>query len=121
MAEVKYSHEAQNDLNSIKSYIENDLQNPTAAKRVLKGITTKNRLLETAPQIGTPLSSVIAIDTGYRFLSFGNYMSFYRFDKSCDTCYIDRVLYNRRDYLAILFGNANEADDIENGKEPGKR
>ena len=113
MAEVKYSQEAQNDLNSIKSYIEDVLQNPTAAMRVVAGIAKKNRLLETAPQIGAPLASIIAIDTDYRFLSFGNYMSFYRFVEPDNTCYIDRVLYSRRDYLAILFGNTDDDENME--------
>jgi len=104
LAKVKYSPEAQNDLLGIKSYIEDELKNTSAAQRVLKKIIDKNKLLETAPQIGSPLSSVIDIDTDYRFIVAGHYLSFYRY--SGNTCFIDRVLYYRREYLSILFSEA---------------
>ena len=117
MAKVKYAPEAQNDLVAIKSYIKNDLGNSTAAESVIKRITKKGRLLETAPQIGTPLSSVIDIDTDYRFIRAGNYLSFYRYNEYDNTCYIDRVLYIRRDYLTILFGNVEDIDDTEESED----
>jgi len=117
LARIKYSSEALNDLTSIKSYITNDLQNPNAAERVNIRILRKNRLLETAPKIGAPLSSVIDIDTDYRFLIAGNYLSFYRYTEIDNTCYIDRVLYKRRDYMTILFGNHNEPEYPENDED----
>ena len=119
MAKVKYSHEAHSDLNGIKSYIENNLQNPAAAMSVLARITRKNRILEKAPQIGAPLSSVIDIDTDYRFLAAGNYLSFCRYIEQDNTCYIDRVLYKRRDFMSILFGPADETGDTEDGEDSG--
>jgi len=112
LAKIFYSPEAKDDMFGIKSYIENDLLNPSAAERVLTRIAKKVRLLETAPQIGTPLSSVISIDTDYRFLVAGNYMAFYRYVEHDNTCYIDRVLYCRRDYISILFGEIAESDEF---------
>ena len=113
MADLKYSHEAQNDLFGIKSYIEDELKNPSAAERVLKKIVNKNYLLEMAPQIGAPLSSIIDIETDYRFLVAGSYISFYRYVEIDNTCYIDRVLYCRRDYLSILFGEKISQNEDE--------
>ena len=84
------------------------LLNPDAAVRVTAKITKAVRRLEKAPQIGAPLSAIIDIDTDYRFISSGNYLVFYRYrDK---VCYIDRILYNRRDYLSILFGDIAEEE-----------
>ena len=114
MAEIKYSYESQKDLIEIKSYIENDLKSPASAERVLKRIALKIRLLETMPQIGTPLSSVIDIDTDYRFIKAGNYLCFYRFIENDTTCYIDRVLYKRCDYVSILFDSTQEIASTEN-------
>ena len=111
MAKVKYSPEAQNDLLCIMSYISDELINPPAAMRVVKKIIEKNSLLETTPQIGTPLSSTVSIDTDYRFLVAENYVSFYRFVSSDNTCFIDRILYSKRDYISILFGEAISQDN----------
>ena len=117
MAKISYSPEAKNDLLAIKAYIENELHNHAAARRVVTRITQKCRLLEKAPYIGTSLSSVINIDTDYRFLPAGNYLSIYRYMKQENICNIIRVLYMRRDYLTILFGSSNENDDIDSDEE----
>ena len=111
MAKIVYSPEAKDDMVGIKSYIENDLLNPSASERVLIRIAKKIRLLETAPQIGTPLSSVIPLDTNYRFLVAGNYMAFYRYMENDNTCYVDRVLYCKRNYISILFGEISDQDE----------
>ena len=55
------------------------------------------------PLIGAPLSSIYEIDSDYRFLVCGNYLAFYRPQES--EVLIDRILYGRRDYLVILFGD----------------
>jgi addiction module RelE/StbE family toxin len=103
LAEIRYSPEAKGDLLEIKRYINDELQNPSAAERTVSKITRSARMLEKSPQIGTPLSSVTDIDTDYRFLLAGNYLLFYRYVE--DVCYIDRVLYQRRDCITVLFGS----------------
>ena len=114
MPKVKYSPEAQYDLIGIQAYIEKDLQSPAAAKNVVRRILQKNQSLGTAPKIGAQLSTFIDIDTDYRLLAAGNYYSFYRYIENDKTCYIDRILYKRRDYLTILFGNSNDNKGPEN-------
>ena len=52
---------------------------------------------------GTPLKRIIEIETNYKFVVSGNYISFYRYMD--DTIFVDRILYARRDYLKILFGD----------------
>ena len=50
--------------------------------------------------------------TAYRRLVCGNYLAIYHID--CDAVHIDRVLYGRRDYLALLFGDEiGQHDDNE--------
>ena len=106
LAKILYSPEALDDLTGIKEYIRDKLLNPDAAIRVITKITKTIRKLEKTPQVGAPLTAVIGIDTDYRFVTSGNYLVFYRY---CDKkCYIDRVLYKRRDYLSILFGDIAE-------------
>ena len=103
MNNLHLSEEAQNDLIEIKSYIEKELLNPSAALATVSQITKSLRLLQTYAYVGAPLSSIADIDSDYRFIVSGNYISFYRvYD---DNVYIDRIIHARRDYMQILFGD----------------
>jgi plasmid stabilization system protein ParE len=102
MAEIKFSPEAINDLQQTKAYIAEELCNEQAAVSTIPEITKRIRMLADFPESGASLSSVIGIDTDYRFLVCGNYIAFYRVENG--TVYVVRVLYGRRNYVQILFG-----------------
>ncbi len=106
MNKMYYSPEALNDLDEIWKYIFEDLQNPTAAQNTVNGILDSIKKLRDFSEIGPPLSSVTEVESDYRFLACGNYLTFYRVKG--EEVYIDRVLYGRRDYLRILFGSLPE-------------
>lgn len=111
MNNLHLSIAAQNDLAEIKAYITEELENPDAALATVNRIINKIRILKNQAYVGTPLSSIANTESDYRFLVSGNYLVFYRtYEKDV---YIDRVLYSRRDYMRILFGNAqtNETDE----------
>jgi len=103
MNRIHYSPEAQNDLLTIKEYIGVELLNPSAAKNTVAKITKKIRGLKQYPEMGIPLSSITNIDTNHRFFPCGNYLVFYHVIMK--NIYIDRVLYGKRDYITILFGD----------------
>ena len=103
MNNLHVSEEAQNDLLEIKAYIEEELLNPSAALATVRRITKSLRILQTYAQAGAALSSVTDIESDYRFIVSGNYISFYR--AYGNEVYIDRILYARRDYMRILFGD----------------
>ena len=102
MAILHISPEAREDLQDIKEYISSELENPTAAQNVVSNIIKAMRSLEQFPDMGSPLSSVVDVPNDYRFLVSGNYLVFYRNDK--DSVYVIRVIYGKRDYMKILFG-----------------
>jgi plasmid stabilization system protein ParE len=104
MNKIHYSPEARSDLVAIKDYIGVELANPGAADNTLVKITKKIHSLKQFAEIGSPLSSIIDIDSDYHFLVCGNYLVFYRVVET--DIYINRVLYGKSDYLAILFSNA---------------
>lgn len=106
MAEIQFSPEAIADLQETKQYITDELCNEQAANNTIARILASIRQLERFPKMGAPLSSVIDLDTDYRFLVSGNYSSFYRYMD--ETVYIVRVLYGRRNYMQILFGEPKE-------------
>ena len=105
---IHYSVEARRDLEDIWDYIEADLCNPTAAQRTVNRILDSVDQLESFSGLGSPLSSITDTDTDYRFLVTGNYMTFYRVFGN--DVYVDRILYGRRDYLRVLFGDMIEAE-----------
>ena len=108
MNNLHLSEEAQNDLIEIKTYIEEELLNPSAALATVSRITKSLRMLQTYAEIGTPLSSIMDIESDYRFIVSGNYISFYRVYGS--EVYIDRILYARRDYMRILFEDSTDEE-----------
>ena len=101
MNKLCLSEEAQSDLAEIKAYITDELEKPTAAENTLRRITKDMRILREYSSAGALLSSISDIESEYRFLVSGNYLTFYRV--SGNNVYIDRILYGRRDYLRILF------------------
>jgi len=111
MNNVQYSDEAYADIAEIKRYITEDLMSPKAATNTVHKTTKKIRLLRKHAEIGSPLSSVIDIETDYRYLISGNYLTFYRVDGK--NVYIIRVLYGGRDYVSILFDESTENESDE--------
>lgn len=106
MANIRFSPEAISDLQQTKAYIAEELCSESAAVNTISKIMAGVRGLEQFPEMGAPLSSVVDMDTDYRFLVCGNYTAFYRYVS--DTVFIVRVLYGRRNFMRILFGEPKE-------------
>ena len=111
MNNLHLSDEAQADLAGIKSYIAKDLENPSAALSTVRNIIKDIRRLREHSMIGASLSSIADVESDYRFLVTGRYLTFYRAYGS--DVYVDRVLYGRRDYLRILFGDTQDEETTE--------
>ena len=101
MTDIRFSPESLRDLQEIKAYIAEELENPVAADSTVSGILDKIRSLSDFPEMGGRLSAVTGIETGYRYLVCGSYMVFYRIKSGA--VLIVRILYGRRNYLDILF------------------
>ena len=61
-------------MDDIWDYIVSELQNRSAAERVINRIIDAVDPLKNFAEMGTPLSSIADIGTDYRFLVSGNYM-----------------------------------------------
>ncbi|MCL2163070.1 MAG: type II toxin-antitoxin system RelE/ParE family toxin [Oscillospiraceae bacterium] len=109
MVEVKYSEKALRDLEHIGDYIENTPMSPISALNTINKIQDTVDNLSTFPLMGAPLSSFVEIDTDYRLLVCGKYLAFYRLFE--DIVSIDRLIYGKRDYVSILFGNIIRESD----------
>ncbi len=100
---------AKDDLAEINEYISNSLQNPDAAKRMIKKIVNQLHMLERFPEMGAILLPQNA-PVIYRYLVCGSYMAFYHITEH--NVQVDRILYGRRNYLHILFGNILGDEEI---------
>ncbi len=109
MAEIKFSPDALADLKQTRTYIAEELCSEQAATNTISKIMKHIRILADFPESGAPLSSIVSIATDYRFLVCGNYTAFYRYEQ--DKVYIVRVLYGRRDFMRILFGDVPDEEN----------
>jgi len=89
-------------LEEIWGYFVSEYQNISSAEHTVQHIMDTIARLEDFPEMGAPLSSIVPVESSYRFLVAGNYLVFYRVHRN--SVYVDRILYGRRDYLRILFG-----------------
>lgn len=105
MNNLHLSEEAQNDLLEIKAYIEEDLLNPSAALATVSRITKSLRILQNHAQAGALLSSIADIESDYRFI-VSHAITLASTVLIGRQVYIDRILYARRDYMRILFGDS---------------
>ena len=102
MVEVKLSPRAAEDLLEIKNYIENELQNPIAAHNTVETIVKTYEDLAKDPDVGIPVDRYVPFPTDYKFVLANNYSVFYRIEK--DVVKVIRIMYSRRDFVKILFG-----------------
>lgn len=107
MSELFYSPRAREDLDDIWDYIAADLENAAAAQNTVERILSDADRLRDFPQMGAPLSSVAEVESDYRFLVSGSYLTFYRVVGG--QVFIDRILYGARDYLRTLFGGLEQS------------
>lgn len=110
MLKLIFSPVAQRDLNETAAYIANQLHNPSAAVNLIQRIKKDTYTLCEFPELGTPLNAE-GSRVAYRYIICGNYMVFYFVAEAA--VHIDRILYARRDYLALLFGDLTDIDDTE--------
>ena len=100
---VDISPRAYEDLESIKKYIEEKLQNPSAAKTILIDLMDSIKSLDKLPDRGAPLNTLLPIKSDYRFIQSHNYAIFYRTEET--RVLIVRVLYMHRNFMKIFFTN----------------
>ena len=103
MNNISYSPMALNDLDEIWEYIAFKLSAHDAAQNTVNGILDAVERLKDHSKLGAPLYFEGGLFSGYRYVSYNEYLAFYRL--SGNNIRVDRVIYGRRDYMKILFGD----------------
>lgn len=98
---IHYTPQAIDDLEEIWAYISDELSNPSAARNTIDGILKAVERLKVFSGAGAILTFSDGINSGYRFVRYGNYLAFYRVIDS--DVFVDRIIYGKRDYMSILF------------------
>ena len=106
MYNIVLSSEAIKDLEDTKAYITEELCNEQAVTKTVSKILKDIRMLSKFPESGPSLSAIVNFDTNYRYLVSGNYVSFYSLEEN--EVRIVRILYGRKNFMQILFGEPNE-------------
>lgn len=100
MIKILYSPKSRKDLDRIFDYIHDDLNNPIAAEKIVKGILNKISELKEYPQLGSVWYLENNINSGFRFLRYDNYIIFYQITK--ETILIVRILHRLQNYVKQL-------------------
>ena len=106
MYNIVFSPQALEDLEETKAYITEELCNEKSAVKTVSKILKDIRMLSDFPESAPLLSSIVDFDTSYRFLVCGNYVAFYRLEEN--EVRVVRILYGRRNFMQILFGQPQE-------------
>lgn len=102
MNKLSLSPEAAIDLADIKQYISYELKNPTAAQRVVRGITKELRVLERYAEAGPSVAALTGYPSDLRILVCGKHIAIYKVIG--DTILVSRIINAKQDYITILFG-----------------
>ena len=109
MAKIVISPLARADMREIADYISRNLCNPNVALRMVQRFRKTIAPLAEFPEMGSPLPAHGKQGISYYYLVCGSYMIFYFIADG--RVMVDRVLYGRRDYMAILFGDQLEEEE----------
>ncbi|HSW66275.1 MAG TPA: type II toxin-antitoxin system RelE/ParE family toxin [Bacillota bacterium] len=96
---VAFLPAAEQDLVELFSYIQNELQNPIAARKIATKLLQRTKSLATFPEMGASMEGLDRRFSGYRYLIVDNYVAIYRVT---DQVSVVRILYARSDYVQLL-------------------
>lgn len=93
---------AYDDLVEAATYMSSKLGSPKAAQDFISAFEKEAKNLETLPEARPLVRDLELAKAGYRWAPLGNFMLFYTVDAAGGVVTIERVLYGRRDWQAIL-------------------
>lgn len=96
------TQKAEQDVDSILSYIMNELGNPAAAVKLMTDIEERYDRLEEQPKMYAECTQPLPRARHYRKCVIGGYVMIYRVDEDEKTVYIERFFSDLEDYAEKL-------------------
>lgn len=97
---LRYSPQAQLDLDEIFDSFADELGNPQKGESVVSDILAAARKIPGRATRFPPVGPLPFTPDEYRFLQVGSYVIFFR--ETGEVVYVDRVLCNKRDFASLL-------------------
>lgn len=102
MSKLLVSPAADRDLDSILSYLINELCNPQAAGNHLDEVESSYDALLENPEAFELCRDERLADLGYRKVLVGNYLMIYQYDSELDEINVLRFFHETQNYLAMM-------------------
>ena len=102
MSKLLVSPAADRDLDSILSYLINELCNPQAAGNLLDEVESPYDALVETPEAFELCRDERLADLGYRKVQVGNYLMIYQYDSEMDEINVLRFFHESQNYLAMM-------------------
>ena len=102
MYHIDITRPAENDIIEAAKYIKEQLLNPSAAENLIDAAETAINSLNVMPLRHALVGDDSLASLGIRFIPVKNYLIFYTVREERKTVVIQRFLYGRRDWVAIL-------------------
>lgn len=99
---IDISESAENDLRDIVRYISAQLSAPITALEMLEAIEQAMAGLVEMPHRAAAVADERLATIGYRKLILKNYIIFFSIDEKAKVVDVERILYGRRNWRAIL-------------------
>lgn len=102
MYKVEFLPIAKQDLKDTAFYIRDELNNPSAAVKIVEDIIEASERLRDFPYANPVHTTIRPLKNEYRKVVVNNYLLFYSVSESEKTVTIYRIVYGRRDLNSII-------------------
>ena len=102
MSKLLISPAADRDLDSILSYLINELCNPQAAGNLLDEVDSAYDALVENPEAFEMCRDQRLTELEYRKIQVGNYLMIYQYDSALDEINVLRFFHESQNYLAMM-------------------
>ena len=102
MSKLLVSPAADRDLDSILSYLINELCNPQAAGNLLDEVESAYDTLVETPEAFEMCRERRLAELAYRKVKVGNYLMIYQYDSELDEINVLRFFHESQNYLAMM-------------------
>lgn len=100
--QVEFTDTAKEDLRSLAYRLVELSKDKELAKRFVRELQQSCKMLETFPESDALPRDRILRSSGYRFLVFKDYLTFYTIDKEKRVVYIAAVFNGKKDYMRVM-------------------
>lgn len=101
--QVIFTDTAKSDLREIAMYLAERSKDKQFAIRFVKELQEETKILEAFPESGAIPRDYILKCSEFRFLTYKDYLLFYRYERNESRAYVLAVFHGKRDYMRVMW------------------